>query len=166
MVFIDDSPVERSLTSASLPEIAVPEFPDEPTGLKRWLLGEVVPEHFGKLRLTVEDRDKARQYRANSARAETASRLSMEEYLRSLEIKTTAYEKPASLRQRIAQLIQKTNQFNLTGRRYSEGEISEIYEDPCQWFLPWIMRIVSARRALWWRPWLGLQATARKSIRS
>jgi FkbH-like protein len=130
MVFLDDNPVERELVRLSVPDVAVPEFPADATGLKRWLLSEIVPQYFGKVRLTKEDRDKTRQYRANASRAEAASRMSLEDYLGTLEIRTTISDKPAQHKQRIAQLIQKTNQFNLTARRYSEAEISSMYEDP------------------------------------
>jgi FkbH-like protein len=129
MVFLDDNPVERDLVRRALPMVAVPEVP-EAVELKSWLLGEVATEFFGKIRLTNEDREKTEQYRANSARTELASQLSLEEYLSTLKIRVIVDVNAVQSRARVTQLIQKTTQFNLTGRHYTEAEIESMYDDP------------------------------------
>jgi FkbH-like protein len=130
MVFLDDNPVERDLVRASLPEVAVPDFPTDPTMLKTWLLTEIVPEYFQRLRLTREDQQKAGQYRANAARREFARRATVEEYICGLGIQLCVHVQPWDFRQRVTQLIQKTNQFNLSGKRYTEKEVHHFLGAP------------------------------------
>jgi len=130
MVFLDDSPVERDLVRASLPEVAVPGFPADPTMLKSWLLREIVPEYFERLKLTSEDQQKGLQYRANAARREFGKRTTVEEYIRGLGIELSVHIQPWDFRQRVTQLIQKTNQFNLSGKRYTEGEVHRFLGAP------------------------------------
>ena len=55
IVFIDDSPTERALVRQYLSEVAVPEFPSDPTALKSWFLREVVYRYFPRVRLTEEE---------------------------------------------------------------------------------------------------------------
>jgi FkbH-like protein len=129
-VFIDDNPVERDLISKTLPEVAVPEFPSRIENLPGWFAREVVPRYFGKYTITTEDRDKTSQYRANEARRQMASNLDLDSFLADLEIECALNVDPDEQINRIAQMTQKTNQFNLTTRRYEIPEIRHFLESP------------------------------------
>ncbi len=123
-VFIDDNPFERKVVREFLPEVAVPEFPEDITVLNSWFWEEVVYEYFPKLSVTKEDREKLEQYKRNIRRRELQSKLtSYEDFLKSLQINLNVYVDDGRFKTRLAQLTQKTNQFNLTTRRYTESDI-------------------------------------------
>ena len=83
------------------------------------------------MRLTSEDTKKTEQYQLEARRSELKkSALTLEEYLKSLEMKLTIREIEENDIARAAQLTQKTNQFNLTTRRYTESDIREIKDAP------------------------------------
>ena len=122
-VFIDDNPVERTWVRQSAPEVLVPEWPADPVEYKSSLLG-LSAEHFLKLRITAEDRKRGEIYQAQAARRKLeGSGSSLEEFYRALEMRARIGRANAFTIPRIAQLTQKTNQFNLTTRRYTEAEI-------------------------------------------
>ncbi len=126
-VFFDDSPSERSLIKAMLPEVAVPDFPDRPEALADAML-EIYHTFFEKAFVTAEDMNKTRQYAQNTERRELLEKAeSFDDYLKGLEM-SLIREKPAASADRFLQLVNKTNQFNLTTRRYNSGELSEIFE--------------------------------------
>lgn len=128
-VFIDDSSVERELVRAALPEVVVPEFPDEAVDLPVWL-SRTVARHFRRRTLTSEDRRKTEQYSNRRKRASSTDALSRDEAIRSLRIGITVEcDKPENL-PRLHQMAQKTNQFNLTTLRYTEAELRERIESP------------------------------------
>jgi len=129
MVFVDDNPTERELIKQQLPEVAVPEFPEQLYGLMG-LYKELVENYFGAYRITQEDRAKTTQYIANAQRKQQqAAFTNMEEYLLSLEMKLRIEKVNAATLQRVAQLTQKTNQFNLTTRRYTEADIQRMGDE-------------------------------------
>jgi FkbH-like protein len=130
MVFLDDNPIERELVRQSLPEVAVPEFPDDISLLNRWFVTEVAYPFFGKRKLTKEDSEKTKQYKRNITRAEVRKQLDYGQFIEQLQIKLTVFHPSADLYPRIAQLTQKTNQFNLTGKQYSDLEIKAISGSP------------------------------------
>ena len=127
MVFVDDNPVECALVRQECPEVDVVQLPDKP-----YLLPAVINALPGveNIRLTDEDRQKGEMYRANAARREHEERHSnIGDFLRSLEIAVeispaTPYSIP-----RIAQLTQKTNQWNMTTRRYSDVQVQSFAND-------------------------------------
>ncbi len=127
IVFLDDNPVERDLVRSALPDVAVPDFPEDVTRLRRWLLSTVAPDYFARLHLSSEDLQKTEQYRANAARRELATQMTVAEYLERLGMRVTVHEQAMEFRTRVAQLIQKTNQFNLTNRRHTAAEIEAMY---------------------------------------
>lgn len=127
-VFLDDNPVERGLVRQILPEVAVPELPDDPALYARTL---AAAGYFEAIRFSDEDRQRADFYQAN------AQRVSLQEqagdvgaYLASLKMEITFKPFDPSGRARISQLINKSNQFNLTTRRYTEAEVAEVESDP------------------------------------
>ncbi|HUB00955.1 MAG TPA: HAD-IIIC family phosphatase [Terracidiphilus sp.] len=129
-VFIDDSPVERELMRTSLPSVTVPEFPARTEDLPAWFLRTIVPAWFGKYRLTAEDRGKTRQYKANEERRQLSQALDFDKFLTNLQIECVLHVDPAEQIDRIAQMTQKTNQFNLTTRRYEIPDIRRFLDSP------------------------------------
>lgn len=124
MVFVDDSPTERELVRQRLPRVAVPDFPARPYGLMTFY-HELVDRYFRTNRLTDEDLKKTEQYKANAQRAAASHRFSnLTDFVRSLEINITLQKADKFNIPRIAQMTQKTNQFNLTTRRYDESDIA------------------------------------------
>ena len=128
-VFWDDSPVERQLVKEMLPQVAVPDFPARPEDMAPAMV-EVYREYFAKPSLTKEDLAKTAQYAANEARDQLRdSAGSFEEYLKNLKI-TAVRVRPERHMERLVQLVNKTNQFNLTAKRYTRAEMEELVKDP------------------------------------
>jgi FkbH-like protein len=122
MVFIDDNPAERELIKQALPEVCVPEFPAHPY-LYPVFIKQLTDNYFSAYTLTQEDLSKTQQYKENAERAQYKNQFTdMDAYLRSLEIKLTIEKLNDFNKARFAQMTQKTNQFNLTTRRYTETE--------------------------------------------
>jgi FkbH-like protein len=122
-VFIDDNPVERALIAATLPEVAVPDFPQRIEDLPTWFQHEIVPRYFGKYIISEEDRNKTAQYRANEIRHGLAAKLDLDSFLGELGIECALHVNSVDHIARAAQMTQKTNQFNLTTRRYQIPDI-------------------------------------------
>lgn len=134
-IFIDDNPVERENIKKSLPDVTVPEFPKDISTLKRWFFESVIYKYFGKIYLVEEDLDKTNQYKTKLKRDSLSIGLTMNKFIKSLEIKLKIHLNPAESIQRIAQLTQKTNQFNFTVKRYNEAQIRKfIVDDKVQVF--------------------------------
>ena len=135
-VFIDDNPVEREAVKIALPTGAVPDFPQNPVQLESFIL-DVAREFFPTLRLTSEDLKKSEQYRTEHLRLEEKQKFTnLGEYLKSLDMKLHIREVNEEDVARAAQLTQKTNQFNLTTRRYTEADIRQMMQSS-DWHL-WI----------------------------
>ena len=128
VVFVDDSPGERLLVRQTLPMVSVPEIPDDPALVVRCLSRA---GYFEATRLTGDDRLRSQQYGSNRARqAAAAVATDIEGYLQSLEMQLKwSYFDSVNLG-RAVQLINKTNQFNLTTRRYSEVAAAAVIDDP------------------------------------
>lgn len=130
LAFIDDNPVERTWVGEQLPEVTVIDLPADPYGYVRALRDSMV---FERLALTAEDRERGKQYAEQRVRAELQSQAgSIEEFYESLAQEVEiAHVTPMTLA-RVAQLTNKTNQFNLTTRRYSEHEVQTM-ADSSEW---------------------------------
>ena len=125
-VFIDDNPVERERVKFELPMVSVPEFPDEPFKLPSFLKS-VQEEFFQIHQLTNEDKIKTKQYKANSKRKIFSKKFdNIDDYLSSLEMELQVFDCNELNITRISQMTQKTNQFNLTTKRYSEEDLIKI----------------------------------------
>ena len=127
LVFVDDNPFERALVRRELPMVAVPEVSDDPVSYPL-VLAEA--GYFEAVAVTEEDRARSAQYQGNRQReALRASVTDLPAYLRSLEMRLL-YRRfdPVGL-QRIVQLINKTNQFNLTTRRYEAADVLAVMGD-------------------------------------
>ena len=128
LVFVDDNPIERARVRQALPMVAVPEMPEDPAHYVRCLADA---GYFEAVAFTADDRNRAGQYAANAEReALLGAAESMDEFLRGL--KMTAIHGPFTAvdHARVVQLINKTNQFNTTTRRYGGEEITRIMDDP------------------------------------
>ena len=127
-IFVDDNPSEREMMRSVLPTVLTVELPTDPSLYRETL--EMLPQ-LQALVVTDEDRSRVEQYRAKQQREEVrASAQSMEEYLQSLGIAVEIALASNSTIQRIHQLFQRTNQFNLTTRRYDEAQFVRFIKDP------------------------------------
>ncbi len=126
LVFFDDNPVERDYIKKAFPEVLVIDVPDEPgrycDALKR------MPE-FEKLDVTDEDRKRNEMVGQNCKRIQCQKSFrSLEEYLASLETEITVIKADDFNIPRISQLTLKTNQFNMTTKRYQVSDIKRMLE--------------------------------------
>jgi FkbH-like protein len=127
-VFIDDSPHEREAMRRLCPEVVVPELPADPALRPSWLRRLTCT---WPVRLTEEDARRSEMYAAErGARALKASAASIEDYLGGLEQRLTVSLANSGTIARVAQMHQRTNQFNLTTRRLSEAEIATLVDHP------------------------------------
>ncbi|WP_321281274.1 HAD-IIIC family phosphatase [Marinifilum fragile] len=126
IVFIDDNPVERELVRQLLPSVETPEFPAQVYSLP-FFINTIIDKYFGIYNITAEDKVKTEQYVANKQRVNAKNAYSdLSDYIKSLEIEITLQDADSFNFSRIAQLTQKTNQFNLTTKRYVESEIIDL----------------------------------------
>ena len=127
LVFLDDNPAERAQVRAALPEVAVPELPMDPAFYPRVLLSA---GYFDAVSFSDEDRSRVAQYQANAKRVEVQSKArNLGDYLDSLDMVLTVRPFDQASRARVTQLINKSNQFNLTTKRYTENQVAEIELD-------------------------------------
>jgi FkbH-like protein len=126
VVFLDDNPVERAEVRSRFPDIEAPELPDDPAQRVPMLIATGL---FDRRVATQESRDRNRMY-AENAQRDTALRVAgnLDEFLRQLDmvLEICGIEEA---RDRALELIQKTNQFNLTTRRYNWGELAAILQN-------------------------------------
>lgn len=124
VVFIDDNPVERELIRKQLPEITTPEFEGNVNGLI-----DMIDKagYFETVAISAEDIERARLYSDNIKRVEMQARFSdYNDFLISLDMEAEIRKFKPMYLDRIAQLLNKTNQFNFTTKRYSYAEIEFI----------------------------------------
>jgi FkbH-like protein len=128
LVFVDDNPFERELVRRELPMVAVPEIGDDPAGYAQTLADA---GYFEAVAVTDEDRTRTGQYQGNRRRAALkSSATDLGSYLRGLEMRLLWRRFDRVGLARTVQLINKTNQFNLTTRRYSDAEMLAVMADP------------------------------------
>ena len=128
MVFLDDNPVERNLVRQFLPEVAVPELPSDPALYARTV---AAAGYFESVAFSDEDVKRALYYQDNARRVGLQKEAGdIDAYLASLNMEITFQPFDETGRARIAQLINKSNQYNLTTRRYTEAEVAAAERDP------------------------------------
>jgi FkbH-like protein len=128
IVFLDDNPVERQQVRDALPQVAVPEVPQDPAYIPRVLSAA---GYFESIAFSKEDRERNASYQQNARRIEAFEALgSLEEYLKSLDMVLKVGPFDLQGVGRIVQLINKTNQFNLTTRRYDQRTVTALMTDP------------------------------------
>ena len=127
-VFLDDNPVERGLIRREIPEVAVPELDTDPASYARTL---AAASYFEATNFSEEDRARAEMYQANARRLSLQGHATdLKSYLRSLEMRIVFGAFERTTRARVTQLINKSNQFNLTTRRYTESQVEQAEADP------------------------------------
>jgi FkbH-like protein len=124
LVFIDDNPREREQVKQVLPQVLVIDLPSSPF-LYRQTLEDI--NDFNVLALTEEDKMRGEMYLARKKREELRESISsLEDFLKSLEMKVVIRPANEMSMQRIVRMVNKTNQFNLTTRRYTDVEIGKM----------------------------------------
>lgn len=136
LVFVDDNPAERALVRQFLPEVAVPEMPADPAEFIR----AIDQQRFFELAsLSREDFQRKEFYRGYAERQQAeSSQASLEDFLRSLEMRATIRPIEDASFVRSVQLIGKSNQFNLTTRRHSAADVQRMLASP-----EWVTRVVT-----------------------
>lgn len=124
--FVDDSPFECAWVKDQLPDVQVLQLPEDPIGFVQALRES---DAFATLNITGEDLARGQIYREDLQRKELQQSVStLEDFYASLEIRVVIRPLTLGTLTRVAQLTQKTNQFNLTTRRYSIDDISRLAE--------------------------------------
>ena len=128
LVLLDDNPAERAQVRDALPMVGVPELPDDPSKFPQTLMAA---GYFETLIFSDEDQLRASDYTARAQRVELRDNArDMNSFLNSLNMEISFSPFDAAGRGRIVQLINKSNQFNLTTRRYTEHQVEKIENDP------------------------------------
>jgi FkbH-like protein len=127
LTFVDDNPFERNIVRRELPMVNVPELPEDPTGYVNCIADA---GYFEAATITTDDLERTRQYQANLQREQTKTSTDIKGYLESLsmELRWKPFDKVGL--QRIVQLINKSNQFNLTTHRYTVAETEALIGSP------------------------------------
>lgn len=119
-VFVDDNPAERAIVEAQVPGVAIPQITD----VEHYIQVIDKSGFFEVTHLSRDDLKRTEMYQENLRRSQMqASFSNYEDYLKSLEMKGEIESFSPMYMSRIAQLTNKSNQFNLTTRRYSQSEI-------------------------------------------
>lgn len=127
IVYFDDDPINRELMSKAIPQVKTIDLPDDPS-LYASTLMQI--NDFNTLVMTNEDRNRGEMYRGEHKRTELKrSSSNLEDFLKQLEIRVTMKKANNFTIPRIAQLTLKTNQFNLTTRRYQEEDVETLAQD-------------------------------------
>lgn len=126
LVFIDDNPAEREMMRQMLPQVSTIEMPDNPSLFAQTLRST---SYFAQAFLTDEDRKRGQIYAAQRQRNEfQETTVSLDNFLRGLEMVIDIRPAEKTDIKRIAQMTQRTNQFNLTTRRYNEANITAMID--------------------------------------
>jgi len=124
MVFLDDSPFERNMVREALPLVTVPELPEDPAEYMFYIR---TLNLFETASISSEDSDRTRQYQEEAKRTILQNSFTNEgDYLQSLEMEANVASFDSFTIPRVAQLSQRSNQFNLRTIRYTEDEIKAI----------------------------------------
>ena len=128
MVFLDDNPFERNMVRENIPGITVPELPEDPAMYLEYLYSLNL---FETASYSNADKDRTKQYQVEAKRVSLSKTFTNEaDFLKSLNMVSTVSGFTKFNTPRVAQLSQRSNQFNLRTVRYTEGDITAIAEDP------------------------------------
>lgn len=129
-IYIDDNPVERETVKGECPEMLVPDFPEDTAELLTFA-EDIWFDYCRPLRVLGEDRKKTQMYQNEAKRKQEMSEsLNLDDYIAKLEMVADIHRMRESELERVVQLINKTNQFNMTTKRYTQAEVKEIAENP------------------------------------
>ena len=132
MLFLDDDPFERNLVRQYLPDIRVPELPEDPANYVKALCELNL---FETTSLSELDEQRTQIIQQDAQRLAVKEQFSdIQDYLKSLDMKITLARFDPYHLPRIAQLIQRSNQFNLTTKRYSQAECGRFMKEEASWF--------------------------------
>ncbi len=125
-VFFDDNPLEREAMKIMQPQVVVVNFPKDITQLEKNAI-DIYERYFLSFKTTKEDSQKTDMYKAELVRKQKRdSFISIEDYIKSLEISISIHKLRKEEVERTAQLTQKTNQFNVTTKRYTPADIIKL----------------------------------------
>jgi FkbH-like protein len=130
-VFLDDNPLEREWVRSQLSDVAIVELGSSPF---HYLEQLDRGRYFEALSLSGEDFARADRYRVEAQREDLrASSASLDDFLRKLRLEASVEAIVAKNLARVTQLVNKTNQFNVTTRRYTDAQVRALAEDPQGW---------------------------------
>ena len=128
MVFLDDNPFERNIVRENIPGITVPELPDDPAMYLEYLYSLNL---FETASYSNADKDRTKQYQVEAKRVSLSKTFTNEaDFLKSLNMVSTVSGFTKFNTPRVAQLSQRSNQFNLRTIRYTETDIESMAKDP------------------------------------
>ena len=128
MVFLDDNPFERNMVRENIPGITVPELPEDPGEYLEYLYSLNL---FETASYSNADKDRTKQYQVEARRVSLSKTFTNEaDFLKSLNMVSTVSGFTKFNTPRVAQLSQRSNQFNLRTIRYTEADITALAEDP------------------------------------
>jgi FkbH-like protein len=126
-VFIDDNEIEREFVKENLPDVIVPDFPKNILDLSDFFV-DIYYKYFSTSRMTNEDRQKSEMYKLEKERKKVASNhKNIDSFIKSLEIEMEIGLMEEVHFDRVLQLTNKTNQFNLTTKRLDANDLLEFY---------------------------------------
>lgn len=129
-IFIDDNPVERETVKGECPDMLVPDFPTDTAELLDFAEG-IWFDYCRPLRVLGEDLKKTQMYQNEVKRKQEMSEsLNLDDYIAKFEMVADIHRMRDSELERVVQLINKTNQFNVTTKRYTQAEVEEIAASP------------------------------------
>lgn len=127
IVFLDDNPFERNLVRDLLPGVIVPQLPEDPSNVVSYLSALNL---FETATFSSEDRERAAQYlRESERRKSAAGSATVHDFMQSLDMQLVLSRFDRFHLPRIAQLLQRSNQFNLCTRRLTETECAALMEN-------------------------------------
>ena len=124
IVFLDDNPAERFQVNNSIPEVSVPELPEDPS---EYSLALVIAGYFEAARITDEDKKRSFDYQSNQKRNQLREKVEdLESYLKALKMKLEISSIDKQSLSRAADLFAKTNQFNISQIRFTETQLKNL----------------------------------------
>lgn len=124
MVFLDDNPFERNIVRENLPEVCVPELPEDPAGYLEYLYGLNL---FETASFSENDAERTKQYQVEAQRAvDLDSFTNVEDFLKSMNMTSDVKAFDSFSKPRVSQLTQRSNQFNLRTVRYTEQDVDHL----------------------------------------
>lgn len=127
MVFLDDNPFERNMVRENVPGVTVPELPEDPGDYLEFLYTQNL---FETASFSNADKDRTKQYQVEAQRVSTAKKFTNEaDFLKSLDMECEVRPFDSFNTPRVAQLSQRSNQFNLRTVRYTEADVTSMNND-------------------------------------
>jgi len=126
IVYFDDDPINREIMKKAIPEVQTVDLPNDPSLYAKILKSM---QEFNVLKITKEDIEKGKMYLQQRHRSDFKGSTNLNDYLKGLGIKVKIRQVDDFSLPRVSQLTLKTNQFNLTTRRYQEEEIRKFKND-------------------------------------